>query len=136
MSPAWPGAQSAVRDCDEILTKSPADRSVGLPPGERSLDAVCDADGPWSRVGSHRSDSLVTGRFLLVCVRGPCRQGLFRKALLSAGEWGGSLGPGARSQGHLGPCRKLLLRVVSGPRQFPGSSLTGVIYSLKHLPTD
>ena len=62
---------------------------------------------PWSRVGSYRPDSLVvTGRFLLVCVPGPCPQGLFRKALLSAGEWGRSLGPGACSQGCRGPCRK------------------------------
>lgn len=114
-SPAWPGTQLAIRDCDEILTKLPADCTVGLPPGEWSLDTVWDADGLWSRVGSHRSDSSVTGRFLLVCVQGPCLQGLFRKALLSAGEWGCSLDPGARSQGHRGPCRKLLLRVVSGP---------------------
>ncbi|KAM7228666.1 hypothetical protein CapIbe_019954 [Capra ibex] len=37
-SPTWPGAQSAVRDCDETLAKSPANRAVGLPPGDRSLD--------------------------------------------------------------------------------------------------
>ena len=80
---------------------------------------------------------MVTGSFLLVCVLGPCLQGLFRKALLSAGEWGGLARSRSLFSGSPGALQEVTSpRGVWSKTQFPGSSLTGVIYSLKHLPTD
>ena len=80
---------------------------------------------------------MVTGCFLLVCVPGPCPQGLFRKALLLAGEWAGFAGSQSLFSGSPGALQEVTSpRGVWSKTQFPGSSLTGVIYSLKHLPPD
>lgn len=106
-SPAWPGAQSAVRDCDEALAKSPASHAVGLPPGDRSLDeggtrtdrghvlVPTGLTARWSQGVSSWSVSRVPAR--RACSERPC---------CWQGSGRGSLGPRACSQGRRGLCRK------------------------------
>lgn len=76
----------ALRDCDETLVNSPHDRALGLPPWELSREGVRDNDGLWSHVGSYRSDSFVTGLFLLLCVLDPSPAGLVLKGV-TVGRW-------------------------------------------------